>query len=80
MGRIEAGARADLLVLDPESPTLWGKAGDLLLDAMIFAGNVNPVRDVMVGGRWLIREGRHEREAEIWQAYRRSVADLAAAE
>ena len=45
---------------------------------MIFAGNANPVRDVMVGGRWLVEEGRHRDEAAILAGYRTAIAELAA--
>jgi formimidoylglutamate deiminase len=70
IGRIAAGARADLLVLDADCPCLIGKTGDTMMDAMIFAGNANPVRDVMVGGRFVVREGRHENEPEILARFR----------
>lgn len=76
IGRLESGARADFLVLDQESPALAGKDGDLLLDALVFAGNLNPVRDVMVGGRWVIRDGRHDAEAAVADAYRATLRDL----
>jgi formimidoylglutamate deiminase len=77
VGRFRKGARADLLVLDPKAPTLIGRSGDELLDALVFAGNVNPVRDVMVGARWVVREGRHESEEPILEAYRRTIENLA---
>jgi len=78
IGRLGEGTRADLLVLDPLVPTLIGREGDALLDALVFAGNVNPVRDVMVGARWVVREGRHESEEPILEAYRRAVDSLVA--
>jgi len=62
IGRIEPGHRADLLVLDPEHPNLIGRSGDGLMDSLVFAGNRNPVRDVVVGGRRVIRDGRHAAE------------------
>jgi len=36
------------------------------------------VRDVMVGGRWQVREGRHPQEAEASAAYARTVKELLA--
>ena len=50
------------VVLDAKRPTLRGKSGDALLDVLVFAGNDNPVRDVMVGGRWLVEDGHHVAE------------------
>ena len=49
-GCLEPGNVADLVVIDDQLPALVHKREDLLLDAMLFAGNSNPVRDVMVGG------------------------------
>jgi formimidoylglutamate deiminase len=69
IGRLAPGYRADLVVVDVEKPTLIGKAGDVLLDAIVFAGNENPVRDVMVGGRWVVAEGHHVAEHLILSRY-----------
>ncbi|RMD64302.1 MAG: formimidoylglutamate deiminase [Alphaproteobacteria bacterium] len=76
IGRLAAGGRADLVVLDDTLPTLVGRCEDVLLDAVVFAGNVNPVRDVMVGARWVVREGYHPREEAALAAYRSVVAEL----
>jgi formimidoylglutamate deiminase len=57
VGRIEPGCRADIVVLERDTPTIAGRAGDEALDSWLFAGNVNPVRDVMAGGRWAVRDG-----------------------
>jgi formimidoylglutamate deiminase len=76
VGALEAGRRADLIVLDDELPALWGKTGDDLLDAAVFAGNLNPVRHVMVGGRWVVRDGRHPREEAVLAAYRKALDRL----
>lgn len=78
LGALAAGKRADLLVLDPETPALWGREQDALLDAAIFAGNINPVRDVMVGGRWVVRDRCHPRRAEVAAACRKALNKLTA--
>jgi len=78
IGRLEAGARADLVVLDGGWAELVGAQDDTLLDALVFAGNVNPVRDVMVGGRWVVSEGHHMAKHAILARYRRTLAELAA--
>jgi formimidoylglutamate deiminase len=75
-GGLAPGQRADIVVLDPENPALYGKSGDTLLDAMIFATNDNPVKDVMVGGRWVIRDRSHPAEIEIAQRYHRTMKAL----
>ncbi|RDD63938.1 formimidoylglutamate deiminase [Ferruginivarius sediminum] len=76
IGRLAAGYRADLVVLDDGLPTLAGRTDEQLLDAVVFAGNENPVRDVMAGGRWVVRDRRHEAEREVLDGYRTVVAEL----
>jgi len=71
MGAIAPGTRADLVVLDPEHINLVGRSGDGLLDAFIFAGSGQMVKHVMVGGRWIVRDGRHPDEAAIAARYSR---------
>jgi formimidoylglutamate deiminase len=53
------GARADLLVADPACEATLGTPKDSLLDALVFAGALRPWRDVMVAGRWVLREHQH---------------------
>lgn len=50
--------------------------GELLLDTLVFSGNPNLVRDVMVGGRWRVRDGRHPERERIAEACRGAVARL----
>jgi len=74
---IAAGQRCDLVVLDPEHPALCGREGDELLDAWVFSGQGNPVRQVVVGGRSVVREGRHIHAAEIAAGFRAAMKRLA---
>lgn len=76
-GRIEIGHRADFLVLNAELPFMEGKLRDHILDAAIFAANENPIRDVMAGGRWVVKDGCHRREDEFLERYRQAVKNLA---
>lgn len=69
-GALLAGRRADLVMLDPDSPVLLGHGPDTALDAWILGGTRNPVRDVMVAGRWVIQGGRHADEERILNDYR----------
>jgi formimidoylglutamate deiminase len=73
LGRLEPGCRADLVVLDPDHPSLAGREGDDVLDSWIFSGDDPPVSDVMAGGLWVVREGRHVRSEEIGDAYREAL-------
>jgi formimidoylglutamate deiminase len=76
IGRLAKGYRADLIRLDGAHPILAGRSGDGLLDALVFSGNANLVRDVMVGGRWLVQGGRHLRRDAIAEAYRGAIKEL----
>ena len=57
--RVAAGQAADLVELDAEHPLLAGTDGDQLLDCLVFAGNRPLVKNVLVGGRQVVRDGRH---------------------
>jgi formimidoylglutamate deiminase len=76
-GALAPGRRADLVVLDLDHPALAGRPDDRLLDAFVFNGNDTPVRDVLVGGRFVVRERRHIDEERIAAAYRRTMSRLA---
>ena len=76
IGALEVGRRADWVVLDNQHPQLTSRTGDTLLDSHIFSGNTNPVRDVMVGGVWVVRDGHHADEDVIAATYRRTMARL----
>jgi formimidoylglutamate deiminase len=64
-GAIEVGRRADWLVLDAAHPSLVGAAADTALDHLVFAGGDAAIRDVMVAGRWVIKDRRHAVEDEL---------------
>ena len=71
-----AGVRADIVVLDADAPIFAGQGCDTFLESWIFSGNIPVVTDVFVGGKHIVRDGRHPREAEIAARYRNVVATL----
>jgi formimidoylglutamate deiminase len=77
IGSIEAGYRADFLVLNCDHPRLYGRRQDDLIDSWIFSGNDNLVRDVYIGGARLITDGHHANEDMIAQNYRDTLDRLA---
>ncbi len=77
LGRIAPGSRADFVVLNTDHPVLYGRSGDALLDSWIFSGNAPLVRDVYVGGRRMIEDGRHADEDRINHNFRRTLDELA---
>ena len=76
VGALATGRRADLVVLDPDHPTLAGRHADTLVDSWIFTSAGSPVRDVMVGGKWVVRDGRHEDEEAVAERYRATARRL----
>jgi formimidoylglutamate deiminase len=64
-GMIAVGRRADWLVLDAAHPSMVGAAADTALDHLLFAGGEAAIRDVMVAGRWAIKDRRHAAEDEL---------------
>ena len=67
---------ADLVVLDSNHPSLIGRQSESWLDAYVFCSHGSPVRDVMVDGRWVIRNGRHALEESIAQRYQGALRQL----
>ena len=76
IGSIEAGKRADLLVLDDQNPMLHAKQAEYALDSLVFSGNQGLVRDVMVGGKWRVKERVHEKEESITPAFNKLMQEL----
>jgi formimidoylglutamate deiminase len=77
-GAIAPGCRADLVVLDPHDPALACQSVESLLDAAVFGPCRAPVRDVMTGGRWVVRDGHHPEEDAVFARYRSCLGRLVA--
>lgn len=69
VGSIEVGRRADWLVLETGHPALAGADQDGLLDRLVFGGGQAAIRDVMVGGRWVVENRRHAAEQSSAAAF-----------
>jgi formimidoylglutamate deiminase len=76
LGALTPGGRADLLVLDSDHPNLDGLDASDVLGRFLFCGNDNLVRDVLAGGRWVVRGGRHLDQDAIVQDYKAVVRAL----
>jgi formiminoglutamate deiminase len=58
-GRLEPGALADWVTVGLDSVRLAGARPETLLESALFAATAADVRDVVVGGRRVVRDGRH---------------------
>ncbi|WP_439862048.1 formimidoylglutamate deiminase [Pseudomonas sp. MBLB4136] len=77
VGALAVGKRADLLVLDGDDPYIATAEGDGILNRWLFAGGDRQVRDVLVAGRWVIREGRHAAQESTQQAFAQVLRQMA---
>ncbi|AIY41419.1 Formiminoglutamic iminohydrolase [Collimonas arenae] len=76
---LQVGQRADLLVLDQQHADVESKLGDQLLDSFVFSHHgQTPVRDVMVGGHWVINDRKHRLQEQSVSAYANTLKKLLA--
>ena len=78
VGAIAVGRRADWLVLDASHPAMAGAVPDAVLDRLLFAGADRSIRDVMVRGRWVVKDRRHGAEDQLRESFPRIMNGLAA--
>ena len=78
VGVIAARCRADITVLDPEHPALAGRENDAALDTWIFSAGNAAVKDVFVGGRHVVKDGRHFDQETIEARFRAAIRRLSA--
>jgi formimidoylglutamate deiminase len=76
VGALAVGARADWVVLDGAHPSMAGAVPATALDHLLFAGGSAAIRDVMVGGRWVVKDQRHEAESSLAGPFRRLMGQL----
>jgi formiminoglutamate deiminase len=58
-GRIEAGSLADLVTVGLDSVRLAGASPEHALESVVFAATAEDVRNVIVGGEFVVRDGVH---------------------
>jgi formimidoylglutamate deiminase len=76
VGALAPGHRADIVVLDDAHPNMFGLALDEVLGSFVFSGNDNLVRDVMVGGQWVVRNQQHVAQQAIAARFKQTLAEL----
>jgi cytosine/adenosine deaminase-related metal-dependent hydrolase len=58
-GRIAPGGLADLVTVGLDGVRLAGTSAEHALESLVFAGAASDVRHVIVGGRFVVRDGAH---------------------
>ena len=71
-GRLASGCSADLVTICA-SPETERDDPDFWLDSAMFTTLERPVHDVMVAGRWVVRDGRHAHSTAIDERYRNAL-------
>ena len=69
-------SRDDTVTLDGASPVLAGATAGDIADRWIFSGNRRAVRDVQVGGRQVVADGRHVSRDPVLARYRQVLPGL----
>ena len=78
VGALAPARRADFVVLDRDDADFEKLSAPSCLAVAMFSGNSNRVRDVFVGGRPVIEEGRHPDEEDARGAFRQALRRLRA--
>jgi formimidoylglutamate deiminase len=58
-GKLEPGAPADFFTVDLDDPSIAGASPDDLLANIVFSLSRTAVRDVVVGGKRIVEDGKH---------------------
>ena len=68
-GALESGRPADFFTVDLNDSSIAGASHDELLACVLFSLARTSVRDVCVGGKLIIEDGRHKAEADIIERF-----------
>jgi formimidoylglutamate deiminase len=64
-GSLEPGRPADFFTVDLNDPSIAGADRESLLSHLVFSCERTAIRDVHIGGRMVVQDGRHARQEEI---------------
>jgi formimidoylglutamate deiminase len=68
-GSLEPGRVADFFTVDLNDPSIAGSSSDDLLSNIVFSLSKTAVRDVVVGGKRIVEDGRHTKQEEIVERF-----------
>jgi formimidoylglutamate deiminase len=64
-GELAPGAFADFITVDLDEVSIAGNSGEDLLPLAVFSLSRSAIRDIVVNGRWVVRDQRHPLQEEI---------------
>jgi formimidoylglutamate deiminase len=69
-GYFGPGRAVDFFTVDLNDPSIAGASEDDLLSSIVFSLSKTAVRDVVVGGRRIVEDGRHSQQEEIVEKFK----------
>jgi len=69
-GTFEPGQAADFFTVDLDDPSIAGARDEDLLSSIVFTQSRSAVRDVVIGGRRVVEDGRHAAQGEVVERFR----------
>ena len=69
-GSLEPGRAADFFTVDLNDPSIAGASPDDLLSSIVFSLSRTAVKDVVVGGKRIVEDGRHAQQEEIVERFK----------
>ncbi len=70
-GSLEPGRPADFFTVDLNDPSIAGAAAEDLLSTIVFSLSKSAVKDVVVGGKRIVEDGRHSQQEEIVERFKK---------
>jgi formimidoylglutamate deiminase len=64
-GTLSDGQPADFFTVDLDDPSIAGATPDTLLSAIVFSLSRTAIKDVVVGGKRIVEDGRHKDQEDI---------------
>jgi formimidoylglutamate deiminase len=69
-GTLDPGSPADFFTVDLNDSSIAGASPDDLLSSVVFSLSRTAVKDVVVGGRRIVEDGRHNQQEEIVERFK----------
>jgi formimidoylglutamate deiminase len=69
-GSLEVGQPADFFTVDLDDPSIAGASEEDLLSSIVFSLSRTAVKDVVVDGKRIVEDGRHQQQEEIVERFK----------
>lgn len=70
-GSLEVGRPADFFTVDLNDPSIAGASSNDLLSAIVFSLSRSAIKDVVVGGKRIVEDGRHADQEDIVERFKK---------